>query len=78
MSQKVIPDHSPLIACDLICHGCGAIMKPEIIRNNRNVVQYLEYKHRNEVSGCSYTIQSNVMINAEMKPMRADGSEAKI
>lgn len=78
MSSKVIPDHSPLIACDLICSGCGNVLHPTIVRNSRGAVQHLEYRHRNEVAGCSYIIHSNVMINSEMKPMRADGSEAKI
>lgn len=76
--SKPLPDHSPLVASDLICHGCGEILKPTVVRNAKGNVQHLEYKCVNPSYGCAYTFQSNTYAQVEMKPLRADGSEAKI
>lgn len=76
--SKSIPDHSPLIASDLICHGCGEVLKPTIVRNNKGVVQKLVYKCVNPSYGCSYTFESNAYAQVEMRPLRSDGTEAKL
>jgi NifU-like protein involved in Fe-S cluster formation len=76
--QKTIPDNSPLIASPLVCHQCGEKMKMKVVKNQRGIVEELIYECRNEKSGCSYAVHSTVMIVAEMKPIRPDGSEAKL
>lgn len=76
--KKTIPDHSPLLAPNLICHGCGEVMEPEVITGFGGVVQFLRYDHKNEEKGCSYRVESNAMVVAEMKPLRDDGSEVKL
>jgi hypothetical protein len=53
-------------------------MKPEVVKNGRGMVEHLLYRHHNAEKGCSYELQSNVMIQAEMKAVRADGTQVKL
>lgn len=78
MIRKSIPDHSPLLAPNLICHGCGVVMEPQVITGFGGVVQHLRYDHKNEETGCSYRLETNGMVVAEMKPLREDGTEVKL
>lgn len=75
---KTIPDHSPLLAPDLVCHGCGEFIKPEIVQNRNGVVEFLRYTHKNPKVGCSYQVETNAMIVGEMKPLREDGTPVKL
>lgn len=76
-----MPELSPLIAANLVCHECGKRMEPRAVMANRGqkkVVAYLEYECVNEKTGCRYKVRSTDMTHAEMIPLRADGSEAKL
>jgi predicted Rdx family selenoprotein len=76
-----MPDLSPLIAHNLVCRDCGSVLKPKAImarRGQKDFVDHLEYRCVNAKTGCSYKIESNSMAPWEMKPLRLDGSEAKI
>lgn len=73
---KAMPDRNPFIASDLICPTCGEIIHPEAVKNLRGGVEMLRYDHKNEEHGCSYRIETNVMISSELRPIREDGSEA--
>jgi transcription initiation factor TFIIIB Brf1 subunit/transcription initiation factor TFIIB len=75
--QKTIPDHSPMILADLVCAQCGTVLKPKIIKGRRGV-DHIEYQCINPEVGCSYRIETNVMIAAEMKGVRNDGSGVKL
>ena len=76
--QKTIPDHSPLIASNCICSGCGDVIRPAVVKNMRGDVSHLHYEHRNKEVGCAYSFDTNAMVNAEMKAMRPDGTEVKL
>jgi hypothetical protein len=78
MIKKVIPDNSPLIFNTLICSACGGKIEPKVNKSSMGKVQSLLYKHINEEYGCRYTLETNTMIQAEMRPLREDGTEAKI
>lgn len=78
MPAKALPDHSPLLAPNVICHQCGDTIMPEPQRNFRGEVEYILYKHTNQQKGCSYTAQSTAFLQAEMRVMRSDGTEVKL
>lgn len=74
-----MPELSPLVAANLVCHECGNVMKPKAVMANRGqkkVVSHLEYECINPKTGCRYRVKSTDMTHAEMIPMREDGSEA--
>lgn len=78
MSMPVL---SPLVAHNLICRDCATVMKPKAIMGRlggKDVVDHLEYRCMNPKTGCSYKVESNSMAPWEMKPVRADGSDAKV
>ena len=52
-------------------------MKREVVMNKRGV-DHLYYSCMNEESGCSYGFEKKVYVNAEIKGIRADGSEVKV
>ena len=67
--QKTVPDHSPLIAANLICQTCGKPMKMEIIKSRRGVEE-LKYACFNPESGCSYEVRVNNMVTAQCVAVR--------
>ena len=76
-----MPELSPLVAHDLVCHDCGKIIQPTVVMGNRGrkkVVTHLEYRHVNKEAGCNYKVESNAMTSMEMRPMREDGSEVQL
>ncbi len=76
-----IPDLSPLVAANLVCHDCGTIMKPKVVmgrKGQKSVVDHLEYVCKNPVTGCRYKVRSFTMTNMEMVAIREDGSEVRI
>lgn len=77
---KAIPDNSPLIAANLVCRQCGKTLEPLVVmqrRGKEEVADHLVYECKNEETGCSYRIETNVMINSEMIMIRKDGTEAR-
>lgn len=78
MQLKTIPDLSPLIASDIVCHGCGDIVKPKVIQNKNKTVECLRYTHTNDEVGCRWQIETNVMMTATMVPMREDGTAVRL
>jgi RNase P subunit RPR2 len=76
-----IPDLSPLIAANLVCHDCGTVLKPKVImgrRGKKEVVSHLEYVCKNPKTGCNYKISSTSMCSDMMVALRDDGSEVRI
>jgi RNase P subunit RPR2 len=76
-----IPELSPLVAANLVCHECGTVMKPKVVmgrRGQKQVVSCLEYVCNNPKTGCRYKVQSTSMTSMEMLAMREDGSEVRI
>lgn len=76
-----MPELSPLVAPNLVCRDCGSVLKPKVVfmnRGQKRIVSHLEYECRNEKTGCSYRVESSVMTSMEMKPLRPDGSIAKV
>lgn len=76
-----IPELSPLIAANLVCHECGAVMKPKVVmrhKGQKQVVSHLEYVCKNKETGCNYKVQSTSMTSMEMVALREDGSEVRI
>jgi len=69
--QKTVPDHSPLIAATVVCQTCGSFLKPEVHKSRRGV-EHISYTCHNQEFGCSYRVETNVMLVAEMTPVRPD------
>lgn len=67
--QKTVPDHSPLIAATVVCHTCGSLLKPEVHKSRRGV-EMISYTCHNPETGCSYRVETNVMLVAECIPIR--------
>ena len=76
--KKKLPDLNPILAPDLVCQGCGSVLKAKFPKAGIQKVNAVYYECRNEASGCSYRITSNDMIHAEMKALRDDGSEVQL
>lgn len=76
--QKTLPDLSPLLAPDLICHTCAEKIIGKVVTTPRGNVLHVRYEHRNEKTGCSYWFTQNTMVQAELKALRPDESEAKL
>lgn len=72
-----MPDHAPLLAGNVVCFTCGTILKPYVVMGRRGV-DHIEYECKNPSTGCSYKVESNHMISAEMKGLRTDGSEVNL
>jgi hypothetical protein len=75
--KRSIPEFSPLEAGDIVCSGCGAVVKAEVLMGRRGV-ETLVYNHKNEEVGCSYRVEKKVYINGEMKGVRPDGTPVKL
>ena len=76
-----MPELSPLVAANLVCHECGEIIKPKAVMGNRGqkkVVSHLEYRHTNKKTDCNYVVESTTMTSMEMRPLREDGSLVKV
>jgi hypothetical protein len=78
-----IPDLSPLVAANLVCHDCGTVLKPKVVfgrKGQKQVVDHLEYECRNPKTGCRYKVLSTEMTHssAQMVALREDGSEVRI
>lgn len=76
-----MPDLSPLVAANLVCHECGTIMKPKVVmgrKGQKQIVSHLEYVCKNKETGCNYKVQSTLMQSGEMVALRDDGSEVRI
>ena len=76
-----IPELSPFIAANRICHDCGTVMKPKVVlgrKGQKQVVDHLEYVCKNKETGCNYKVQSSTMTSMEMVALREDGSEVRI
>jgi hypothetical protein len=76
-----IPDLSPLVAANLVCHDCGTVLKPKVVmgrKGQKTVVDHLEYSCVNPKTGCKYKVRSFTMTNMEMVALREDGSEVRI
>ena len=76
-----IPDLSPLVAANRVCHECGTIMKPKVVmgrRGQKQIVDHLEYVCKNPKTGCNYKVNSTLMGQEEMVALREDGSEVRI
>jgi hypothetical protein len=80
--EMSVPDLSPLLAANLICHDCGRVLKPKAVmgrRGQKQVVDHLEYVCQNKETGCNYKINSTTMAGSiEMVALREDGSEVRI
>ncbi len=76
-----MPELSPLVAANLVCHECGTILKPKVVmgrKGQKQVVDHLEYVCKNPKTGCNYKVQSTIMTSMEMLALRDDGSEVRI
>lgn len=78
-----VPDLSPLVAANLVCHDCGTFMKPKVVfgrRGQKQVVDHLEYVCKNPKTGCNYKVNSTVMTDSssQIVALREDGSEVRI
>jgi RNase P subunit RPR2 len=78
-----IPDLSPLVAANLVCHSCGTVLKPKVVmgrRGQKQVVDHLEYVCKNKETGCNYKVHSTVMTDSssQIVALRDDGSEVRI
>jgi RNase P subunit RPR2 len=76
-----IPELSPLVAANLVCHECGTVLKPKVVmgrRGKKSVVDHLEYVCKNAKTGCNYKVNSFEMRSSEMVALREDGSEVRI
>ena len=76
-----MPELSPLIAANLVCHECGTVMKPKVVfgrKWQKQVVDHLEYVCKNPKTGCNYKVNSTLMGQEEMIALRDDGSEVRI
>lgn len=77
-----IPDLSPLVAANLVCHECGTVLKPKVVmgrKGQKQVVSHLEYVCKNPKTGCNYKVSSTTMApSIEMLALRDDGSEVRI
>jgi hypothetical protein len=77
-----IPELSPLLAANLVCHKCGTLMKPKVVmgrKGKEQVVSHLEYVCINPKTGCRYKVSSTTMAGSiEMVALREDGSEVRI
>jgi hypothetical protein len=76
-----VPELSPLVAGNLVCHECGKPMKMEVVmgrKGQKQVVSHLKYTCINKQTGCRYTLNSTGMTNGEMVALREDGSEVRI
>ena len=62
--QRTVPEHSPLLAPDCVCHTCGSILKPQPIISRRGVEE-IQYACYNRKTGCSYVTRSNNYLTAE-------------
>jgi len=71
-----LPDHSPFIANDLVCHTCANKMKMKVVKGPRGHVAHIEYTCK-DPSHDPYTLKSNAMMQAEMSMLRPDGTEAR-
>ena len=82
MEMASIPDLSPLLAANLVCHDCGTVLKPKPVmgrRGQKQVVTHLEYICKNPKTGCNYKINSTTMAGSiEMIALREDGSEVRV
>ena len=76
-----MPELSPLVAANLVCHECGTVLKPKVVmgrKGQKQVVDHLEYVCNNPKTGCKYKVQSTTMTSMEMLALRDDGSEVRI
>ena len=76
-----IPDLSPLVAANFVCHECGTVLKPKVVmgrKGQKQVVDHLEYVCKNPKTGCNYKVNSTLMGQEEMIALRDDGSEVRI
>ena len=76
-----IPELSPLVAANLVCHECGAVMHPKVVmgrKGQKHVVNHLEYVCKNKETGCNYKVSSTTMTSMEMVALREDGSEVRV
>lgn len=76
-----MPELSPLVAANLVCHDCGQVIKPKAVmarRGQKEVVSHLEYRHTNKKTDCNYMVESTLMTSMEMKGLREDGSMVQV
>ena len=71
------PDHSPLIANDLVCSKCGTVLKPKVVMGPRGVA-CIEYQCTNKETQCAYKLARFEPVSCEMVPVRDDGSPVKL
>lgn len=69
--QRTVPNHAPLVAGLVACHTCGTLLKPIIIKG-RSGVTTIRYECRNAATGCSYRVDTNTYLSAEVMPIRPD------
>lgn len=72
-----MPELSPLVAAPVVCRDCAQFLKPKPVmgkRGQRTVVTHLEY----HCKACNYKMESTLMTNMEMYPVREDGSMVKL
>jgi hypothetical protein len=72
--QRSKPEHAPLYAGPVACHTCGSLLKAIVILG-RNGVQGIRYECKNEKTGCSYKVDTNVYMTAEPEAIRPDGKQ---
>ena len=73
----MLPDHAPMLAPNVVCHKCGSVLKPTPIMGSRGL-ECVRYQCINTTTGCSYRIESNVMLTGEMIGLRFDGKAVKL
>jgi hypothetical protein len=67
--QRSVPEHAPLLAGNVVCHTCGSILKPEVVKG-RSGVSAIRYSCYNKDSGCSYFTETNQYLSSEVLPSR--------
>lgn len=72
--QRSVPEHAPLLAPNCVCHTCGSIMKPEVIKG-RGGVTTIKYSCYNKETGCSYYTETNQYLSSEVFPSRPKVSQ---
>ncbi len=75
-TMALTPDRSPLLAPNIICYSCGDVLKPKAVMGPRGV-DHVEYECRNKKHE-PYRMESTAMLQAEMRPVRPDGTAVKL
>ena len=73
--QRTVAEHAPLLAGNVVCHTCGSLLKPQIIKSRRGV-ECIRYECHNAETGCSYRTEVNTYLSSELVPIRPEQKTA--